>query len=96
MIFETTAESYNIYNKVCILKLNFGSFLLVDCTQHSVRLVGSTPMEGRLEICSNHMWGTVCDNHFDERDASVVCRELGYSPIGNDVHVLNTAIFLLT
>ena len=79
-----------------VWKLNFNSFLLVECIQHSVRLVGLTPKEGRLEICSNHTWGTVCDNHFDERDASVVCRELGYSPIGNDVHIFNTDIFPLT
>ena len=64
------------------MKLNYKYSLLVDCTQDSLRLVGSTPRLGRLEICHNHAWGTVCNNEFGELDAMVACRQLGYSPIG--------------
>ena len=51
-----------------------------------VRLFGSsTENKGRIEVYINSQWGTVCDDMFDATDATVACRELGYSsgiPIG--------------
>ena len=46
----------------------------------TIRLAGSlVPYAGRVEVFTLGYWGTVCNDAFDLTDASVVCRELGYS-----------------
>lgn len=39
-------------------------------------------MMGRVEVCHERRYQTVCVNSWDNQDASVVCRQLGFSPYG--------------
>ena len=56
---------------------------IIACTNGDIRLIGgSTSFEGRVEICYNNNWGTVCDDRWGTPDATVACRQLGYSTTG--------------
>ena len=58
--------------------------VLNQCDHGEVQSVGgSGPQEGRVEICNYSQWGRVCSYLWDDDDARVVCRQLGYSPRGN-------------
>ena len=49
-----------------------------NCSTGEVKLVnGTNILEGRVEICINNAWGTVCHNKLSSTDVDIVCRSLG-------------------
>ena len=50
-----------------------------SCIYGTIKLVGDDDYSGKVEICINHMWTSICNNNWDEKDAIVACRQLGFS-----------------
>ena len=45
-----------------------------------VQSEGDTENKGRVEYCNSGRWGMVCsDDNWDNNDATVICRQLGYN-----------------
>ena len=61
----------NVVGVVCQVSAN------ESCRDGSVRLVdGNSEHEGRLEVCADNIWSTVCDDNFGFNEARVVCLQL--------------------
>ena len=59
-------------------------YSLAPCTNGDIRLRGGTNrFEGRVEICINNQWGTVCDDAWGTADANVARKQLGFAATGN-------------
>jgi hypothetical protein len=72
-----------VLNNTSLLIIFLLPLVVVLCTQGAIRLQGGTTTQGRVEICNNNVWGTVCDDAWGVLDARVACRQLGFPTTGN-------------
>ena len=64
----------------------------VPCEDRQVRLVGSSSF-GRVEVCVSQRWNTICSSdHWDNTDAGVVCKQLGFSRYGRSLVSANIVL----
>ena len=86
--YEYVSHSYDVGVKcqgTCIYCIFTYYVLFLDLCQYgNIRLQGSNnPLIGRVEVCIDGTWGTICPNYnWTNKDATVVCRQLGYSEYG--------------
>ena len=83
LIIEIRGQSAKKHERIC-LNIWHHIWYMHTCTHAgcedgNILLVnGSTSQEGRVEVCYNNTYWTVCDDFWDELDAKVVCAKLGY------------------
>ena len=66
-----------------IATINYIYILIEHCTTGDIRLYGGTYYYGVVQVCIGGVWASVCrDSFWDNNDASVVCKQLGFSPYG--------------
>lgn len=62
---------------------------IARCDNGIIRLQeGTSSSNGRIEVCFNGTWGTICSDYWNHIDASVACKQLGYSPYGVSSNVI--------
>ena len=69
---------------------DLGDLQLTSRTDNSSELSS----EGRLEVCVNNAWGTICDTAFSSQDAQVACAQLGYDEQGECLCLLLCILYV--
>jgi len=66
-----------------------------SCSDGDVRLIGgSSPYEGRVEVCINNNFGTVCDDGtWGTNEANVVCNQLQFGSTDADAIAISGGDF---
>ena len=68
--------------------MKYSHLTIANCTNGDLFLVdGWSELEGRLEVCYNNQWGTVCDDRWTDGSTKVACRQLGIQDTTYGTHV---------
>ena len=60
-----------------------------DCSDGELRRQnGSSVREGRVEICVNRAWGTICNHNYGITDAQTICSQLTFAREGQTILLL--------
>ena len=73
----------SVYQVSCFVPFPFPTESTV-CNNGELRTIAAN---GRIEVCFDDTWGTVCSDFWSTPDATVACRELGFA---NSMHVHHT------
>lgn len=67
-----------------ILNTDTSCTTVANCKTGDLRLKDGhkSGLSGRVEICVQEQWGTVCDDYWGSSEAAVVCKQLNYSSKG--------------
>ena len=72
VLSEYSAGSCNLRSEMIV-----GCYESANCNDGDVRLVGgNSTSEGRVELCTQELWGANSTSSWDLNDAKVVCRQL--------------------
>ena len=82
-------SAYMLVFKDKVFHANLVLAVPTNCREGQIRLVRGV-RAGTVQICLSGLWGTICDNSWDSRDAGVVCRQLGYPVLGKTFEALIT------
>ena len=59
------------------------------CAYGELRLIGGTnELEGRLEVCIDGQFGSICDDFWSVADANTACLQMGFAGVGKHTQII--------